>query len=187
MPTILRVTTVFTGAPVQGGGVNQLYFLPVGVDVFETAQTAAVDFWEDLKADIDSDIGLTVKGEVESIDEATGSITDVTDVGDYVTAGTSSGEMLPPVIQGLLRFRTPEFISGRRLRGRVFIPGMAEGNSDGGVPGSGFLGRLQGAGDTLVANGDAGFGIYSRTHHTFRAADSASAWSKWAELRSRRD
>lgn len=187
MAELQRVTTRFAGAPVQGGGINQMYFFPDSDVTGEVAQTAAIDFWEDLKADIDSDVSITVSGEVEFIDSTTGEITAVADVGDYATAGTSSGEMLPPTIQALLRFPTTTYVAGRRLRGRVFVPAMAEGNSDGGVPGSGLMGRVAGAGATLIANTEAGFVVYSRTHRIYAAPASASCWNKWAVLRSRRD
>jgi hypothetical protein len=53
--------------------------------------------------------------------------------------GTFASDALPRQTQGLVRIGTNTVVNGRRLRGRLFIPGPGEGDNDtGGTPSSGY-------------------------------------------------
>jgi hypothetical protein len=132
----------------------------------------------------------TINEEAEFVDPVTGQIIGTTAVSATTIEGFAAPPILPPATQGLCRFLTNTFVAGRRLRGRVFVPGPTEALSDLGRPTSTYLGYLNDGISDLITSGAAagGFGIYSQTHKTFGLVVSGTAWSaNWAVLRSRRD
>lgn len=174
----------------QGGpGVNNFYFQKTGAYDVADAATRMRNFWNDIKAYVSTYYTFNVQSDVEVIDLATGEITGLDDAGtlDPVT-GTDDGNLLPVVTQGLVRFRTGQYAGGREIRGRIFIPGATENNNDGGQPDGGYTSTILAAADDLKTSDlTAGPVIYSPTHHNAAPIVSASVWTKWAELRSRRD
>lgn len=181
-----KVTTLFTGPEVAGGGINELYFADTAGTAAQ-AHAAVRTFWTALGDHMRITVQWTVLGEVEEVDAASGSITGVTSTDQFASSGNSSGEPLPPATQGLIRWRTGFYFSGREIRGRTFIPGMLEGSSTNGAPASTALTTFNNAAAGLVGATNAELVVYSRTHGTAAPAISGTAWSKWAQLRSRRD
>lgn len=117
-------------------------------------------------------------------------VTGATEVG--IVSGSDS---LPPAVQAMVRWSTADFVNGRRVTGRTFIPGLLESsNASGGVPGGQLVTtNAPNAIGALLAAGDATFTIWSRpktnpatlgTTHTVTAGQLAT---KFAVLRSRRD
>ena len=102
---------------------------------------------------------------------------------------TGGTDALPPANQFLLRLATSQFNAGRRLQGRVFIPGTREVDSVNGTVDSTRLTALNTSAAGLVtATATIGkWSVYSRTHKAWASVDSATAWSQFAVLRSRRD
>lgn len=63
-----------------------------------------------------------------------------------VVSGTASGDVLPFQTQGLLKYGTGVFVSGRALQGRTFLPFVLESdNSGGGSPAAGYVSAVNGA------------------------------------------
>lgn len=154
----------------------------------QLASDAFIDFWDDIKGYITAGLTIARAPEVQLVDPATGDI----QASYAVTGGTalSTGNApLPKATQGLLRINTNEYVAGRRLKGRLFIPALANDAQSGGVPSATFKSAVETASGTLGAalSGAGGWAVYSRTHHTVAAVTGGSLWSQFAVLRSRRD
>lgn len=196
---IRRVRTIFSGVAGTPWYSN-LYFDADGVT--PTAQENVDDtdaFWTAMANLIDNAISWTVGPEVPVLDETTGTLVGVTSVTAGTGVGTAAGDALPYATQGLVRLATDDFVAGRRVRGRIFLPGIDENfNGPSGVPTSTFLTTVQGAIDGLIAAG--GLLVWARPFpgaegppvRPARAGSKASitassVWTQWAVMRSRRD
>lgn len=184
MAVLQRVRTVWTGTTGMPGYSNH-YFTSAA-----TAQ-ACVDIVRDALTQLNSSISTAVTANVDpvvfSIESTTGDNVGTNTVTGRTLVGSGSGDMLPLSTQGLVGFRTGNFVAGRELRGKWFVPGMAEtNNTAAGAPISTVQLSLIAAGNILV-NGAPDFVIYSRTHKVYSSATSAYSPTKWAVLRSRRD
>lgn len=180
-----RVTTVFSGSLVNGGGIQQFYF-DQGSGTAAQAHAAAVLFWQAADDIVHSSVTYRIEGEVELVDNVTGAVESITSTDTYNGTGGNTGDPLPPQIQGLVRWRTGVYNNGREIRGRTFIPGMCEGNSTDGAPTSGTVTQLQTAAGAILAASGADLVVWSRKG-TFAPVAAGSPWNKWATLRSRRD
>lgn len=184
---MLRVRWIGTGGPgtpyygaFHFGGTTEGEAL-IAVSVVE-------DFWVELSAEINTALTITVQPEVDVVDPATGNVT-----GTFITPGgvvdCAGGGALPPSNQGLIRWRTGEFVAGREIRGKTFIPLVPQEYSNGGVPAVTYTTALQQAGNNLLSNGvgAGGLVVYSDTHNQAALVSAASPWNQFAVLRSRRD
>lgn len=184
MAVLQRVRTVWTGFPGSPGYSNH-YFTSAA-----TPQ-ACVDIVRDalvqLGTSASNQVTATIDAVVFSIESTTGDIVGTSTVTGRTASGTGTGDLLPVSTQGLVGFRTGNFINGRELRGRWFVPAMLENsNTAAGAPSSTVTLQLIASGNILI-NGAPDFVIYSRTHKEFSSATSAYSPVKWAVLRSRRD
>lgn len=164
-----------------------MFFGQGGSNTAQLAATAVSAFWYGLRTVIANDYQMVVDPEVFSIDQATGEPTSVESTTQDSVTGANTAEPLPWVSQGLLRWHTGVFVGGREVRGRTFIPAPTTDDNTGGVPNSTYLGVLNTAGAALISATNVTLLTYSRQHHTSFAVISRSPWTKWAELRSRRD
>lgn len=198
---VARVRTVFTG--VAGAPYyNNLYF--ENVNDLSDAQ-AAVDLvdsaWSTLNSVLAGALIGNIESEVPIIDIPSGNITLVWATTGGVVDPTSAAEPLPWASQGLLRLSTNTFLGGRRVRGRVFIPGFTEAAQDAGIPSATTQTAIANMGATLIAPTEPTLVVYSRPRPADPDADppvaardgfasvveGTTAWNKWAVLRSRRD
>jgi hypothetical protein len=155
-------------------------------------------------------VGLTAvcRADQKILDARNGQIEDV-EVSSAPTGynGTDAGERLPPANQGLLRLKTNTFAHGRRIQGRLFLPGPTEASSTS-VPASGYMTGMANAASALITASPS-FGVwsvYSRPLYAPKAEGappgtprtvlregtwgeiiSASMWNQWAIQRKRRD
>lgn len=185
---MLRVTTVFSG--VAGTPYYSSQFFGGSTEGEAVAAAQAVDdFWGALQINIWGVLQANQLPEVAQIDPATGQQIDAFPVDVEETDFTANQEPLPWATQGLIRLRTNTFVGGRRLQGRIFVPGLQEVNSIGGNPDASVLTALGNAANILATNGSTAGGlvVYSRTHQQAAAVTSVSVWNRWAVLRSRRD
>ena len=127
--------------------------------------------------------------EVARVDPVTGDV-----IGLFAVTGSSIGmddvaQALPWATQGLVRTRTGDYVGGREIRGRTFVPGPTEVSSDAGVPIGAYTSSVQTAFENFgTAAGPAGgVGVYSPTNGSFHFGELYSVWDQWAVLRSRRD
>lgn len=99
-----------------------------------------------LAASIVTGAGLTFNPIVDEIEETTGTLVNqhaATPPASVTFSAT--GDALPYATQALARFGTAGFINGRRVQGRMFIPGFVESQSLGTPPQptGGLIGILQ--------------------------------------------
>lgn len=180
-----RITTLFSGPLVNGGGINQLYF-DQGGGTGVQAHVAARAFWQNIDDVMHSSVTYQVLAEIELVDNTTGQVEGIETTDVYNGTGQLSTDPLPPTVQGLVRWRTGVYDNGREIRGRTFLPGMCEGNSTDGAPTSGTVGVFNTAAGNLVADANSELVVWSRKG-LFAPVVSGQAWVKWASLRSRRD
>lgn len=181
-----RVRTVFTG--VAGAPYySNLYFAEEGGTAAQ-ARGAVNAVWANMLAQFRTGLVFTIEQDVPVVDEVTGDVIRVDNGGAaYTGIGTSANDPLPPATQLLMRLRTGAYVNGREIRGRCFIPGMTENNSDQGVPVVGIRSTLDGLFASLVGSTNAQLVVWAKTRATYAVVNSASAWNQWSVLRSRRD
>lgn len=184
MSLMYRVRTSITGSP--GGAELSTMFFDASTGTRQDAADAVRAFWLTLAGRIKSGVTATVEPDVYTVDAATGHATASGTTSTAAVLGTASGELLPNASQGLARWHTGVFISGRELQGRTFIPGAVTGDNVAGAPGPTYKTTLQTAITNLSSSGPITFGIYSRKNGVFYEATSGSPWTQWAVLRSRR-
>ena len=178
-----RVRTIFSG--VQGTPYfSNLYFGDSSLS--NACVTAVSTFFADMDGVISDALSWTTQGTVVTIDPITGDITDSEDVTGQNGFGADTGEDLPFANQALIRWHTGEYIAGRELRGRLFVPGMTIVADDNGTLLPSTLLTIQNAADGLIAAGQ-NMLMWSKTHGETRAVTSANVWEQFAVLRSRRD
>lgn len=185
--TITRVRVDLSGT-VRGPSVSTFYFAGASVDTPGLGPAAVKAFWEALKPMMISGTAIEYDGQVDFLDEATGALTGQASAAPWVVTGiASSTDQAPPANQGVLILNTGQVVEGKRLQGRLFIPGPRAANSS--TPNETIRSAYQAAANTLVTN-SAGFGgwvVWSRTYGVVRPVTSPIAWTQWGVLRSRRD
>lgn len=183
MALLTQVRTVTTG--VVGAPFYTNFFFADSTGSPATAHAATVSFWSDAKSAIIGSLKMTVEGEMRLVESTTGDIVGFDNVTPVDVQGTASGDPLPFQVQGYVRARTSLAVGGRRLRGGVFMPGPAEGDSNGGVPSAIYLEVIRNAANKLATNANADWHIYSRVNKVSSSVSSVAALPRWATLRSR--
>jgi hypothetical protein len=200
MAKLARVRTIFTGVAGTPWYSN-LYFHNDDATDTSTGCVAAVNaFWLAMRASIQSSVTWVVSGEVAQIESTTGTLVGISNVTALGNTGSAADDALPWQTQALIRLNTDTFINGRRLRGKIFFPGLGEGNNTLGVPSSALRGALDTATEALIADSASGLVVWSRPfvppadrpdlvarQGSFAFAQSADVSTKWSVLRSRRD
>lgn len=185
---MLRVTIISTG--VQGSPYYTNFFFGGSTDLEAAAANAAAsDFWNDLNGVQHAALDWVSEPEVFQIDPATGQTTAVYPVAPQSGGGSAAGEANPWATQGLIRWRTGQFVAGREVRGRTFLPATVEPQNTEGVPGTGFITIVNTAATAFLtaAGGGGGLVVYSRAHGQAADVSQFSTWNQWAQLRTRRD
>lgn len=140
MAVILRTAATLTGAAYSSPGITILWWAP------QTAGGSTADAtdclarfrasWNAFVSFMQPSVTLAFDPICLAVEATTGVLT-----GTFVgttpanVTGTGTGDGLPRQTQGLCRLGTSAVISGRRLRGRLFMPNPNEAdNSSGGTP-----------------------------------------------------
>jgi len=181
-----RVRTHITGGA-GGDGLSTMYFDGTGGLTAANAAVAVHTFWQTLQNHISNNLALQVDPLVYDINEATGHPVGVTSVSVAAVPGNASTDEAPWSAQGLIEWHTGNFLNGREIQGKTFIPGVTIGDNVVGAPGSGYVTALTAAGAALVADVNTSFQVYSRRNSAGIQVTAAAGWNKWAVLRSRRD
>lgn len=152
------------------------------------AAAAVRAYWDGIKGFITSGGVIQVQSDVEQVDPATGFITAVYST-TSVAVNSTGNAPLPKATQGLVRWRTGDFVSGKEIRGRTFIPALANDAQLVGVPSTTFKTTLTTAGNTLLTSASAAGNlvVWSRKNGQASQVSSFSVWDQFAVLRSRRD
>lgn len=153
-----------------------------------TCRAAWLAFLGDQASNIDARLTANLDVDVPIIDSLTGALIDSETIAAGGVAMTGAGDILPSTTQALCRLRTGFVVAGRRLRGRLFLPGQTEANNtSAGLPSSGLRADVDAALAVLVGATAGDWVIYSRTHRAYASVNEATMWPEWAVLRSRRD
>jgi len=186
MSIVKRVRTVFTGVAGTPWYSN-MYF---GGDVDDQAAVDGVaTFWNGLLNFIDNDVAVLTQGEVTVITVETGVVAGLNSADPVSQNGQNAADPLPRATQLLLQLHTGEYVGGREIRGKVFLPGFCEDNTTGGVFNGAAVAAANAAAEGLRDNGvfNDGWVVYSRKNNRIDTVDTATASAKPAILRSRRD
>lgn len=184
---MLRVRTVFNSAIAGAPYLSTMYF--TGDDDASgalDAVTAVGVFWGAVDALMDSEVTWATEAEVVVMSND-GTITGSFSVTPVTGAGALAAEQLPLAAQGLVRWATGQYVNGRRLRGRTFIPGLVEASNNNGRLVAASATVISNAAAALIATGTVDLAVWSRTHSTSFPVTSATVWTEFATLRSRRD
>lgn len=180
-----RVRVEFSG--MQGAPWLATHVFQEGAGSAAQAVAAVGTFWGAVDATMDNEVNWTTLTDVESFDAATGNVTAVTSVTAVTGSGALALEALPLASQGLVRWRTGVYVSGREIRGRTFIPGLADSANDNGNLAASVATTIGNAANALIADANSQLEIWSRVNGATADVTSASVWSSFAVLRSRRD
>jgi hypothetical protein len=180
---IYKVTTNFS-APSGGLLYNSLHFGHDRYSQAQDARDAAAAFWSTLTGIISSEISWQTDTTIYTIDDATGQVVGADEVPSTGDSGDNDGEPLPWASQGLLTLNTGVYYGGRRLKGRIFVPGPCEAQNTNGAPNASYYDPANVALAGLIDNG---VRVFSPTHLRSNEAIGGATWGKWASLRSRRD
>lgn len=184
MPTVNRIRTVATGVAGSPWYVN-MHFAGEGGPSAADEVAAVVAFWQQVAGFLDNAVTYQVQSDVVQLDSATGQQTGIVVTPGGARQGTDASPALPPANQGLIRLTSNAFFGGRRIRGRIFVPGVTSGSQDAnGKPSADFRLAMQQGATYLVQNG---LSIYSPTNRVVAVVSGVSTWTEFAVLRSRRD
>ena len=171
-----------------GPGLMTFHFGPtIGTGEAQDCVDGVQTFLQAIDVFVSNAITFTGANEMEVIDMVTDQQTGTVAVTGFTEAGDDSATALPPATQMLVRWTTDAFLSGRRVQGKTFVPGLCEdSNETAGTPQAAVVSAVQAAARTL-ADANLGLVVYSRTNHQSAVVADASVWNKWAILSGRRD
>lgn len=197
---LARIRTVFAGVPGTPWYSNMYFQNDGGTSIATSATTWVTAFWTAISPSMAPGITWTTDPEVPTFNQLDGKITKT----DAVTpgTGTASGadQALPYSNQALIRLLTNQFVNGRRVRGRIFVPGMREVDNTSGLPSPALRTVLGNAATALITSGTGTLAVWARPFNpdppdplkparlgSQHAVQTAQVWTQWSVLRSRRD
>lgn len=159
MAVILRAAATITGATIPSTGFTSTWWSPATAGGSTADATDILArfrlFWVALAGVMDDALTIDFDPICIAVEATTGVLTGAfagTDPTSVV--GTAAGDPLPMQTQGLVRLQTSTVIAGRRVRGRLFVPGPPEAeNTSAGVPSGSYTTALANAGAALLAAG----------------------------------
>lgn len=181
-----RIRTIVTGV------AGAPYFMTGYFSDTDLSVQAAIDAWHQFCTDAESarpvNAQYTTLGEVALVDPVSGDTVGVEQGVDRVYVGSTVADILPRQTQLLVRWRTGQYIDGREVRGRTFMPLQFEAvNSAQGNPQADHRAGVQSRINTLINSSTLNLCVWSKKNGVWYDATSGSVWDQWATLRSRRD
>lgn len=188
MAIMARVRVLWTGVPGTPYYSN-FYFGPVGAEYDTTIVHDAVgDAINLLRPVFVNLLTATVESEVLLIESTTGDAVGAdAGAGNLSYTGQSTGDLLPLATQVLVRLGTGQFVNGRRVGGRVNVPGITEPSSTAGRPNADLLDAAEAAFTPMTTGLEAPWVVWSRKNGTIHPVVNVSTWGEFSVLRSRRD
>lgn len=185
--SVNRVQVIWSGTLIAGGGLTTFYFSDATGTPAQHVSAAAL-YLSATEAQRVTSCSWATDTDVATLNVGTGTLEGITNVASTSGVGTAAGDAMPPTTQGLQQLFTNSVTTGRLLRGRLFLPGAPESvNGSTGVPMSAIATAYNAAAATLIANANADWSVWSKTHGVLASVQSVAFWPKWAVLRSRRD
>jgi len=188
---IYRVRTSIVG--LQGAPYLSTHYFAESGGTAAQAATAVSTFWTALAARVADQASGQVESSVSTLDETDGSLQGETAVTTDAINFSNTGEHLPYATQGLIQWRTSNVVGKRIARGRTFVPGATEDAATFGYPNSTYVAALQTAASALIANANCILVVWHRPTEANPSSgqvspvSTATVWTQWAVLRSRRD
>lgn len=183
MTSLFQIRAVWTDTA-AGSGTNTLYGSEGDVSVHDMRVELGDAYTEYLSNHASDEVSVLIPSQGDVIDSTNGALLGIwTDGADVTITGASGGDRVTLASQVLVQIKTDDIVGGRRLHGRIFLPGCLESQSDGGFVGSGVVADTGAAFNTAFVND---FAVYSPTHHEWATCSGAAIWNQFAVLRSRR-
>lgn len=177
------VTTGLAGSPY----LSTFYFNHVESTSPASNVGAAMGFMNDLDPVMSANAVMNSDIEVPVLDEVTGDLIDVLTTPSVNVGGANvSGDEWSGK-QGLLKLNTGIVVGGRRVSGRLFIPGVCEDAGEA-APTNTYQDTVNQAAEGLVTS-SLGIGewvVWSRKNGTARGVTSGQCAPFWSTLRTRR-
>jgi hypothetical protein len=188
MAILGRLRTVWAGV----AGSPYYTNIHFSTDIAGTGAQVFCDAWTDFlvahQTNFLDAMTCVVDNDVPLISDVTGELVGAANVFPDAVNPSGGGEALPLFTQGLISLETGAVVAGRRLRGRIFLPGMQETNStSAGVPSGTLVAAINSSFESFLGADGAAMVVYSPTHHTAFSVVTGTMWNQWAILRSRRD
>jgi hypothetical protein len=193
-----RIRATINYTDVAGGpGVITLYTRSTGLENGATADLTSSRLQDALdagKALFSVYTSFVADTFVDTIDPATGSITDSNPTAAWTVTGTTTGHTGPAVLAICVTWKTTAVIAGRRVRGRTFLSPLTNAVADiDGTPSAPYMTAANDLGDAWTDNGLTN--TYAVVWHrpvggaggTAEDITAHSIRDKFAVLRSRRD
>lgn len=196
---MIRFKIEFTGPGMPGVATHYFGGNPDSADLTNARDrvVAAWQAWDDVMS---NSTRWTLNPEAAVVDVATGDLTGVRSVVTATALGAQTGETLPTLVQGLIKWNTGIFIGGRRLIGHTFIPAPVEANNPAGVgprPDGTYLTALAAGITAMLGAPSPGLVIWHRPKRdpvtnvvtvpgTSSPATAGAASLQWSVLRTRR-
>jgi len=177
---------LFSGTPVNGGGICRLYFDETAGTAAQ-AHSAVVTFWNAIRVRLTTALTINVTSPVDIWNFGTQQVTSQVGVVAVAAAGTNGSEPLPPANQARIDLSTGVFVNGHQMKGRIFVPGCVEADAAGGGPLIALTGVTNAAISALIADANSTLSVNSPTYMQGTPVTSGLTWTKFAVLRSRRD
>jgi len=159
MAVIIRSAATISGVGLPDGGLTQLWWSPGTVGGSNADATDVLarfrTLWSTLAPRVTSGLTITFDPVCIALEATTGVLTgSFTGTTPAAVTGSASGDPLPRQTQGLIKFGTATVIGGRRVRGRLFVPGPVEAdNTASGLPLAAYSSDLTSAGGSLFTPG----------------------------------
>lgn len=198
MAVILRTMALVTGSAYPVPGLTQLWWAPgtVGGSTADATDCLARfrASWNTFAPHLSNSVSVDFDPICIAVEATTGVLTGAFAGTDPLTVtGAAAGDVCPRQTQGLLRLGTSTVINGRRVRGRLFLPGVLEAdNNVNGVPFSTYTSDATTAFSSILTPGATASSpvIWHRPQGgaggASPAVTSVSCSPSWAVLRSRR-
>lgn len=186
MTNLYRARVVSTG--IAGTPYLSTFYFTESGNTPSQVQAALVAYLDTLAPFVNDELDMSIEPYLDVLDDATGEMSGREAIAAYTKSGSALGEPLARATQGLIRLGTGNFVAGRELRGKIFVPGPTQTANNDGQTHADYRAGLEAAVAELMleANGVV-LRVWSKTHGISWAAEDASAWSEFAVLRSRRD
>lgn len=159
MAVIIRTAALVGGTAYPAPGFTSMWWAPGTLGGSTADATDCLDrfmtVWDTLQGHMQGGVTIDFDPICIAVEATTGALTGAfagTDPGSVT--GSGAGDGLPLQTQGLVRFSTSTVIGGRRVRGRLFIPGPIESdNTAAGNPSSTYTTDITVAAATILAAG----------------------------------
>lgn len=172
MAGLFRVRTSWAG-PGGSPWLTTLYYRIVASNNqagADAARSKTINFLNQQITAVHTSVTLALDQTVDVLDEATGALTGSFTVAAFGGAGTATGDLLPLTTQGVLRINTSTILNGRRLRGKIFVPGYTEARNVAGAPDSVMIANTNTAAAQLLAGAaDPSLAVFSGVVVTVRS------------------